>query len=118
MIKRTACLLTLLFSTSSYAGYPSGQELLTACTGASPDKTEALISRIHCIAYIDGVMDAHGLISSATPSSKLFCTPPSGIDAGSVLDNVVTFIQKHDDARDMTGRIVIVKTMQEAFPCK
>jgi len=118
MIKIILYLLILLPSTSLYAGYPTGQEVLIACTGASTDKTEALLSRIHCLGYIDGVMDAHGLISSANPSSKYYCIPPSGIDAGSVLDKVVSYIQKHDDARDMTGRLVIMKTMQDAYPCK
>ncbi len=112
------CLISLLFSSVAYAGYPTGQDLLIACTGAVPDKSQSIVMRLHCLGYIDGITDAHGLLSTIDPSVKQYCIPASGVATGDVEDKVISFIQKHEEARDMTGRIAVLKAMQEAYPCK
>lgn len=116
--KWTLCLSSLLFSSVAYAGYPSGQDLLIACTGAVSDKSQSILMRIHCLGYIDGIIDAHGLLSAIDPSVKQYCIPSSGIATGDVEDKVISFIQKHEEARDMTGRVAVLKAMQKAYPCK
>jgi hypothetical protein len=107
-----------LLPSYAFAGYETGQDILIACTGSSSDKEKALIARLHCLGYVDGVNDAHGLLSSLNPTVLLYCTPATGVSAGEVYDKVISYILKHDDAREMSGRTVIIKAMQEAYPCK
>ena len=108
----------LVLVQNAYSGYPTGQDLLIKCTGATNDPKEAAIAPIHCLGYIDGIIDAHGLLSSVSPEAKFFCPPAQGIAVGDAMDAVIYFIQKFSETRSASGRVVVIKALQTFYPCK
>ena len=102
----------------AFAGYETGQELLIDCTGAYKDSAESSAGPLYCLGYVDGILDAHALLSSAHPEAKYFCAPDIGISAGVAMDITTLYIQKNPEARSMPARIVVIKALQEKYPCK
>ena len=119
MILRVLIVLAcLLFPQPVFAGYETGQDLLIGCTGAYNDSVEVVTGPLHCTGYIDGILDAHGLLSSAHPETKYFCLPAQGILTGDAVNIVILYIQENHEARSMPGRLVVIKALQDQYPCK
>lgn len=117
-MKQLAFAIFLLTSGFVHAGYSTGKELLIACTGAVSNEVQAAVMRFHCLGYIDGVIDAHGILSTLEPSIRQFCAPTLGLEAGDALDKIIVYLSGNSEAKNTSGRVAVLKALQNEYPCK
>ena len=113
-------LLVCLFPKYAFAGYATAEQLLTSCTNTSNEKdpVRTIVNPFHCLGYIDGVIDAHELLSAAHLEAKYFCLPPTGLEAGDAMDIVLKYIRDNPSMMTMPARLVIIRALNEKYPCK
>jgi hypothetical protein len=117
--KKLLIILAVLFICAplSFAGDQTGQELLMDCIGAYSNEVQAAIAPIHCVGYIDGIIDAHGILTTLAPEAKLFCAPPSGISVDDALQKVVSFLTSNPQEKSASARVAVLRALSYYYPC-
>ena len=103
-MRRISFFILLIFILNkSFAGFQNGNELLTLNSDANNTVRKGIY-----IGYIEGVIDALGGI--------LIC-PTSEMNARQASDIVTKYLEKHPENRHLSGDLLIVRAIQEVFPC-
>ena len=97
--------------------FTSGNDLLRMCTGGE-------VSKLRCIAYIDGVMDLIGTLQGGIDSAdhkflwKLKAIRlPVGVDDGQIRDVVVKYLVENPAERDHSAAAIIITALIQAWGC-
>jgi len=99
--------LSLIMLTSlSFAGFIDGNELYDKY---QKGQNNILSAGGFYDGYVLGIFDAYYNI--------LFC-PPINIKSGQVLDIVLKYLQNHPEIRNKPADYIVIKALQEVWPCK
>jgi len=111
-------LLIFGFNLYIHAGYSTAEELFEACNNSDNTNMESIMNKAHCYGFIDGISEAHAVLSTLNPSNRLYCMPPEGVETGEVIDIVVKYLNRLKENEGMTGRIAVLVSLKKEFPCK
>lgn len=112
-------ILVFVWCASIEAGGTSG-ELLNECTklASAPTDPKALIADVHCVGYIDGVIDSYIIVTSLYPQAKFICLPKAGLENEKALRIFQTWLKKNPKERNMPARAGVLLSLKAAYPCK
>ncbi len=109
----------------------TGNYLLRACKEmlreGPPDSAEEMLQSIaagsHCAGYLMGMADMNSLYQGSLtsvlgPDRGLFCMPTSGIETDQTMRIVVKYLEANPEELHFSKRLLVVKALSKAFPCK
>ncbi len=105
----------------------SGNAFVRLCSAAdepgnSSFSNEQVVVAMDCMAYVRGVVDGIELSSRLAEfktkqnALKLFCRPDN-VEGGQMVRIVLRFIRDHPERAQFLTEILILKSMENAFPC-
>ena len=117
--------LLLFFAVPSHAADSSTSPALQTtsaflawCNGASESDPISQFKEIHCLGYLDGVLDtASMMLSGLKPESRFICPPAEGIEVRALLKIVNEYVIKNPKTLTETARMTIFIAYGKAFPC-
>ena len=92
----------------------TGQELLTACTGAGADAGD---SKRFCYQFIGGLVGTVSQLQAAHPEMKLFCIPIDKVSVQEVAQTLVAWLGAHAAALDKPAYELAGQALHQAYPC-
>ena len=107
-------------------GAPSGTgialDLLRECKVAldverATDLGEAL-GGVRCMGYVEGIADAHAVLSAVTPAARMWCEPSSGLQTEQRIRLVVKHLEANPESLHGAARTEVIVAHRNAFPCK
>lgn len=112
------CLLTIS-SAPSYAEkiQKTTKALLSECSDASENDPISQFKQIHCLGYLDGVLDTVSMMLPHWPESYRFCPPPEGIDLETYLKIINEYVTTNPDTLNESARSIVFVAYAKAFPC-
>ena len=99
--------LPLPSSTSTYAAFENGNQLLEACS--STDQS----AKQYCIGYTAGVVDSYPLMSDLVGR---ICIPPTAT-LGQVRDIVIEYLEASPGERHLEAAAIVLRALITTFPC-
>lgn len=93
----------------------TGQELLSACTGAG---TDAEGSKHFCYRFIGGLVGTVSQLQAAHPEMKLFCVPIDKVSVEEVAQSLVDWLQMHTGELEKAAYQLAGQALHEAYPCR
>jgi hypothetical protein len=102
-----------------------GNDILRTCqlgidSKASEMTTAELMHYMHCLGYIDGVVDMLALGTTFPPDTHIgqICTPEHGMQSQQIVRIVLKYLKENPEKLHERGDLLIAWAMQHAFPCK
>lgn len=92
----------------------TGQELLSACTGAGAGADD---SKSFCYRFIGGLVGTVSQIQAAHPEMKLFCVPIDKVSVQEVAQSLVGWLQAHSDELGGAAYELAGRALHQAYPC-
>jgi hypothetical protein len=124
---RFAALLALLLAVSNAAAqeaekmepqFPqqqSARDLLFACASSRLTGT-GRERRRYCAGFVSGVEEAERVLHPGGAEQRSFCTPPD-VTASALAAAFVRYGSEHDDELDAPAARVVLRALQDAYPC-
>jgi hypothetical protein len=118
----SALMALVATSASSRPKYPNGIDLLRSCqyaVGLAEDKelkTEEMVQATYCTGYVSGILDGLGLMGWKGGATRV-CVPKDGISNEQAIRIIVKYLKDNPKSLSETGRMVVVISIAEAFPC-
>ena len=113
----SAFFLALLLMPPVVHSYDRGDELLWACNAAPDSSIDDRLAQIHCMGYVQGILDGVQLIFGLQPESKFFCPPESGISNDQGLRIVIKWLENNPEKLHESARMAVLIAYAQAFPC-
>jgi len=105
-------LFLVLLSSNCYPAMQRAEELVWSCTDETPS------SRVFCMAYMAGMLDAYTVISGLYPQAKFACIPETGISGEQVMNIFIKWVKDHPEKQHIPARTIVLLSLRDAFPCK
>ena len=93
----------------------SARDLLTACASSRMTST-GRERRRYCAGFVSGVEEAERVLHPGGESARTFCTPRD-VRASALADAFVRYGAEHDDELERPAAQVVLRALQQAFPC-
>ena len=93
----------------------SGNQLYDLCQNYKTDKLKGSLGP-GCFMYIAGATQAI-LLTDDSETTMLSPCPGSGVTLEQVADVVIKWMDDHPEKRDMPAPYVVMKSLNEGFPC-
>jgi hypothetical protein len=122
---RLSALGLVLCAVSAFSANDSGDgnKLLSKCSSAVKLQDNESLSPSDmrdaewCLGYVSGIDDGIEIASGTRNTARPYCIP-EGVTTGQGVRVVVKWLSDHPDKLHNTGRILVVASLADAFPCK
>jgi len=113
-------LAVLLASAPAYAipDYETGRDLVQDCTAAMTDAGDGLLSSVHCMGFLLGMIEMHDLVASSNPDARIYCLPDGEARMASVSGALQSYLKVNDAWMDLSGSALVAQAMRHSYPCE
>lgn len=94
----------------------SARDLLMACASSRLTGT-GRERRRYCAGFVSGVEEAERVLHPGGEVARTFCTPPD-VSASALAAAFVRYGAEHDDELDRPAARVVLRALQQAYPCE
>jgi len=100
-----------------------GNEFLSKCSSAVKllDNEKLSNSEMQdaewCLGYVEGIADGIEIVSETSKSARLYCMAED-VTTGQGVRVFVKWLRDHPEKLHNSGRILVVASFVNAFPCK
>lgn len=101
----------MLSSAAHSVELSSGNYWLSVCQSNHPTDDA------QCTAYVLGVWDGLTVAERVAKTKSSICSP-KGVSARQAADIFVQYLRGNPGVRHMAGRVLIVASLMDAFPCR
>ena len=94
----------------------SARDLLLTCASSRLTST-GRERRRYCAGFVSGVEEAERVLHPGGEVARSFCTPPD-VSASALAAAFIRYGAEHDDELDRPAARVVLRALQQAYPCE
>jgi hypothetical protein len=116
----TALLLILITTSNAQSNEVDGNFIINTCGNNSLNDNAKSIADSFCTGFVFGLRGAFEMSFDVykIPANNRFYCAPYDVTLQQSVDVFLKYLKENPSIRNNTGRVLFVKAMNEAFPCK